>query len=113
MGCCWSAAGTSGALEGKRRTKWFVIDHDTVANSLKFEITRAGYTLYAKGAGCRVVLLDGTIVKEWGNREPRGSPIRVCIIAARQTRKNFCRNALTALSRRCAVRNVARLLSFG
>ena len=52
--------------EGKRRSTWFVIDHDTVANSLKFEITRAGIYPLRKGAGCRVVLLDGTIVKEWG-----------------------------------------------
>ena len=52
--------------EGKRRSTWFVIDHDTVANSLKFEINRAGIYPLRKGAGCRVVLLDGTIVKEWG-----------------------------------------------
>ena len=54
--------------EGKRRSTWFVIDHDTVANSLKFEITRAGIDPLRKGAGCRVVLLDGTIVKEWGGK---------------------------------------------
>lgn len=54
--------------EGKRRSTWFVIDHDTVANSLKFEITRAGIYPLRKGAGCRVVLLDGTIVKEWGGK---------------------------------------------
>ena len=53
-------------LEGKRRTKWFVIDHDTVAKLLMFEILRAGIYPLRKGAGCRVVLLDGTIVKEWG-----------------------------------------------
>ena len=66
----WDAVGRllvrPARLEGKRRTKWFVIDHDTVANSLKFEITRAGIYPLRKGAGCRVVLLDGTIVKEWG-----------------------------------------------
>lgn len=54
--------------EGKRRSKWFVIDHDTVANSLKFEINRAGIYPLRKGAGCRVVLLDGTIIKEWGGK---------------------------------------------
>lgn len=54
--------------EGKRRSTWFVIDHDTVANSLKFEITRAGIFPLRKGAGCRVVLFDGTIVKEWGGK---------------------------------------------
>lgn len=68
----WDAVGRllvrPARLEGTGRTKWFVLHHDTVAKLLQFEILRAeGYPL-RKGAGCRVVLLDGTIIKEWGGK---------------------------------------------
>ena len=65
----WEAVGRLLAMparrEGKFRKKWFVIDHDTVATSLRFEIRRAEAYPLRNGAGWRVVLLDGTVIKEW------------------------------------------------
>ena len=65
----WEAVGRLLAMparrEGKFRKKWFVIDHDTVATSLRFEIRRAEAYPLRNGAGWRVVLVDGTVIKEW------------------------------------------------